>query len=257
MNTKTNRDKQFGQVLAYFINTEKEKLSLLPTIPVPLICKAPLNYKKYRVLTLLDSGSSTNWIAKELLEKLEYVTLGSTKLDVHTLSGKTRKKFKLVEVYYKKNEEIQRIVCYVNDSFTQNLRVPGMLDHIKTSSTEISEEMLNSIVDPSTAKVSHSDLSEGIGLVLCQATVSQIRKGSPKHLEDIDILLEPTIFGTVISGYIPEYLKDQVTSVCNMSTIPTTVNDKQEPRFTESEDYELKQDLQFLGDQEQLGICTE
>merc|ERR1712082_199773 len=42
-----------------------------------------------------------------------------------------------------------------------------------------------------------------------------------------------------------------------MSTIPTVVSDKQEPKFTESEDYELKQDLQFLGDQEYLGICTE
>ena len=149
-----NKDKQFQKVLAYFIDTEETKLSLLPTVPIPLICKYPLKYKKYNVRTLLDSGSSTNWIAEELLEKVEHAKLGSKKLDVYTLSGKIRKNFKIVEVYYYKNKIQQKIVCYVNDSFTQNLKVPGMVEHIHMSGTKIPEDMLDSIVDPNTAEIS-------------------------------------------------------------------------------------------------------
>ena len=119
-----NKDEQFQKVLTYFIDTEETKLSLLPTVPIPLICKYPLKHKKYNVRTLLDSGSSTNWIAKELLEKVEHVKLGSKKLDVYTLSGKIRKNFKIVEVYYYKNKIQQKIICYVNDSFTQKFKSP-------------------------------------------------------------------------------------------------------------------------------------
>ena len=39
--------------------------------------------------------------------------------------------------------------------------------------------------------------------------------------------------------------------------MPRIIDSKQEPRFTECEENELNQDLQFLSDQEHLGICTE
>ena len=63
------------------------------------------NEEQYKVRTLLDSGSMTNWLAKELLEVLNYTHKGHTTLEVYTMTGKTSKKFQLVEVYYTHNEK--------------------------------------------------------------------------------------------------------------------------------------------------------
>ena len=132
-----------------------------------------------------------------------------------------------------------------------------MLEFIKAKNKDVSEDIINSIVDPATAHIDHSSLSKGKGLVLGAEAITRLRNSEPKPLKNISILLEPTIFGTAMSGRVPENLRNQVETVCNFNIVPVIVDSKHEPRFTECEDYELKQDLQFLGDQEHLGICTE
>ena len=71
------------------------EVSLSPTIIIPLLTGDSGN-KYYRVRTLLDSGSGTNWIVVSLLKFIEHTVKGSEMLEVLTFSGKIRKKFPLV-----------------------------------------------------------------------------------------------------------------------------------------------------------------
>ena len=77
--------------MACATNQKEVTLSILPTLPIPL--DSVIRSETYKVLTMLNSGSTTNWIAEGLLEKLQYATIGSTELEVYTLMGKKVKKF--------------------------------------------------------------------------------------------------------------------------------------------------------------------
>ena len=82
--------------MSYFTGQKDAEISLSPTIVMPLLTT---NNKPYTIRTLLDSGSMTNWIAKELLNKVKYTSKGHTLLEVFTMTGKMQKRFQLVEVY--------------------------------------------------------------------------------------------------------------------------------------------------------------
>ena len=60
---------ELGKILSCFIGNKEAEGSLTPTIVMPLQNR---NEGQYKVRTLLDSGSMTNWLAKELLEVLNY-----------------------------------------------------------------------------------------------------------------------------------------------------------------------------------------
>ena len=75
-------------------------------------------------------------------------------------------------------------------------------------------------------------------MVLCSAAITRIRNGASKTLENIGILLEPTIFGTVISGRIPESLRSKTEQVCSFITTPRTVQTLEEHLPTEGADKE-------------------
>ena len=113
----------FKRVMSYFIGQKDAEISLSPTIVIPLLTSQK---KPYKVRTLLDSGSMTNWIAKELLDKLEYTVKGHTLLEVFTMTGKTQKRFQLVEVYYSHDDQEDNLMCYVHDEFTQHITVKGL-----------------------------------------------------------------------------------------------------------------------------------
>ena len=60
-------------------------------------------------------------------------------------------------------------------------------------------------------------------MVLCSAATNRLRDGESKTLKNIEVLLEPTIFGTAMSGKIPEKLRSKTEAACNFATIPRTV----------------------------------
>ena len=103
----------------------------------------------------------------------------------------------------------------MNEKFTQHIRVAGMTNYIKERNEGIPEEIINSLVDPANAEIDHSDISKGVGLVLCSAATARLRSRETILLKDSDIILEPTTFGTTISGKVPESLRSQVETVCN------------------------------------------
>ena len=243
----------FGKVLSCFIGNKDAEVSLTPTIVVPLQNKTDGQYK---VRTLLDSGSMTNWLASELLEVLNYTHKGHTTLEVYTMTGKMSKKFQLVEVYYNYGGTSYNIICYVNDTFTQHITVKGLPKYIEDNSS-ISPSTLQYLSDPATIDVDHKAISKGTGMILCTAAINELRRNKVIHLRGLGIILEPTIFGTAISGRVPEALKASVNTVCAFNIVPKVVSKLKDPLFTidTEEEEELKKNLQFLGNQESLGIC--
>ena len=91
-------NEELKKVMSYFIGQKEADISLLPTVVIPMILA--IQDKQYRIRTLLDSGSMTNWITKGVLKKLKYTTKGHDLLEVNTMTGKVQKRFQLVEVYY-------------------------------------------------------------------------------------------------------------------------------------------------------------
>ena len=182
-------------------------MSLSPTIIIPLRNNTD---ESFRVRALLDSGSGTNWITASILKFVAHKVIGNDILEVVTFSGSVTKKFPLVELYYKDlNNTTWSLLCYVHDTFTRHTSAKGMVDYI-ISNSKIKYDLFDSLVDPASRDVDHSQESLGIGIILCSSTINRIRtKGNVIQIPELEILLEPTIFGVAISGAIPPCLQDQ------------------------------------------------
>ena len=172
MGRNPTQNEGFKKVISYFVGQEEVELSLSPTVVMPLLT---VQDKPYNVRVLMDSGSMTNWLAKDLLDKLNHTVKGHTSLEVYTLTGSTIKKFKLVEIYYYYNGQKHNLTCYVHDAFAQHVTVRGMPEFIRVNSV-LTEDISNSLVDPATQEVDHKDISLGIGLILCTTSSNKIRR---------------------------------------------------------------------------------
>ena len=239
--------------MSYFTGQKDAEISLSPTIVMPLLTT---NNKPYTIRTLLDSGSMTNWIAKELLNKVKYTSKGHTLLEVFTMTGKIQKRFQLVEVYYNHKDKNENLMCYVHSDFTKHITVKGLPEHIKCNS-DVTQEQFEQIIDPATPDVDHRDISLGIGIILCTSSMNKLRtEEAVIHLKGLNILLEPTIFGIVVSGEVPQALRGSVNTVCGHNIVPRLVFKVTEPLFRteEGEEEALRENLHFLGSQESLGI---
>ena len=193
---------ELKKVMSYFIGQKEADISLLPTVVIPMI--SVIQDRQYRIRTLLDSGSMTNWITRGVLKKLKYTTKGHDLLEVNTMTGKVQKRFQLVEVYYIYNKVVNGVTCYVHEEFTKYVTIKGLPDYIKKNSN-ISQEQLAKIVDPATHNVDHKDISLGIGMILCNSVVNKISSSDTViKLKALNLRLEPTIFGTAVSGEVPK-----------------------------------------------------
>ena len=233
-------------------NARQAEMSLSPTLVFPLLDN---NDHKFRVRTLLDPGSGTNWIVSDILSKVSYSKVGSEVLEVVTFSGNVKRKFQLVEVYYE-NEQQERLAlrCYVIDEFTRHIAVKGMLSHIVANSPE-KHELFDYMVDPASKDVDHTD-NQGIGIILCSNSINKIRKSEGIVLiPTLNILLEPTIFGVAISGEIPSFLRAYVDVIQANHIVPRLVKQIIDPELCVFEDETtLRQDIDFIWGQDMLGI---
>ena len=184
-------------------NASQAEVSLSPTIIFPLINERG---QCFRVRTLLDPGSGTNWIVKDLLSKVSYTKVGSEVLEVVTFSDTVKRKFHLVEVYYH-NEKQEKVAlrCYVIDDYTRHIAVKGMLSHIVTNSLD-SHELFKYMIDPASDSIDHKT-NPGIGMILCSSSINKIRnKEKIVHIATLNILLDPTFFGVAKVGKFPYFL---------------------------------------------------
>ena len=226
-------------------------MSLSPTIVFPLNCVNNV----YRVRTLLDPGSGTNWIAKGVLPFVEYTSVGSELLEVVTFNDEVQQKFQLVEVYYKDLcGDKQALRCFVVSNFTRNVVVSNILDYIINNSPE-QLDIFQQMIDPASREVDHFKTSQGIGLILSSSGINKIRAdGKVTLLRSLGILLEPTIFGVAVSGKIPDALLPNVKQVQVNFIAPRLKCSVNSDLFHSEDDAPLKQDIDFLWDQEILGV---
>ena len=186
-------------------NAKEGILSITPTIIVPLIASSGLS--PFRVRTLLDSGSNTNWILSSILSQISHQVIGSETMEVSTFQGITKKTYQVIEVYYRHHSKEGSITCYVHDTTVRHIAVKGMVNHIiSNSSNKLS--IFNQLVDPATNGIDHND-HPGIAMILSPSAINQLRDPHQEitYLKEVDILLHPTKFGVAISGTIPNHLR--------------------------------------------------
>ena len=232
------------------------EVSLSPTIIMPLITD-DLNNRFYRVRTLMDSGSGTNWIVVSLLKFLTHTVKGTEMLEVVTFEGIIKRKFPLVEVLYPlPNGKTANIMCYAHDSFTRHVAVKGMVEYVEKEFK--TSDLLPKLSDPASMEIDHRSISPGIGLILCSSTTNRIRTKPVVSIQEIGILLEPTLFGVAISGAIPHKLRAPQQTILAGNIAPKLVNNYQDPRlFLAKDDVPLPEDISFMWGQETLGIRPE
>ena len=237
-------------------NSMEAEVSLSPTIFIPLISN---NDGTFKVRTLLDPGSGTNWIVVSLLKFVKHTVKGSETLEVVTFSGSIRKRFPLVELLYKlPNGKAANIMCYVNDNYTRHIAPKGMLDYIiKKAKTKHS--IFSNLVDPASLEADHGRDNQGIGLILCSSSINKLRTSEGIiPIPELDILLEPTIFGVAISGAIPSSLRHPDNIIMANNIAPKLIGNHQDPRlFLAKEEVTLPEDVDFMWGQETLGIQPE
>ena len=171
------------------------RFSFLPTIILPLYQAKDSTYK---VRTLLDSGAGHSWIAKAVLNNINYTRMPSQKLTIGTLTGSVKRKCNMVQVYFHTNTLVP-IECFVLDDFIEHIMVYGIKNYLREE-TNLTTNIIDSIVDPSENKVDHANISLGTALVLSNAATALIcpRESTRLNLIEHRLFLEPTIFGTAL-----------------------------------------------------------
>ena len=250
-------NEEIKNVMSYFIGKKEADISLLPTVIIPLV--SSIKGKQYRVRSLLDSGSMTNWITKGLLKMLRYTVKGNNLLELNTMTGTVQKRFQLVEVYYRYENTEYNVTCYVHEDFTKYATVKGLPEYIQKNSN-ITQEQMNKIIDPASKNVDHGNISLGVGMILGTSMINRISLDEKViKLKGLNLKLEPTIFGTTVSGEVPQLLRSNFNTFCAYNTIPRLVEKAREPLFRteDAEEEQRKEDLHFLNCQESLGINSE
>ena len=172
-----------------YINSGKDVMSMSPTLIIPL---QTAQQNKFKVRTLLDSGSGTNWIVKNILQHVHHTKKGSEILEVHSFHGAVKKKYQLVDVYYiDQHNNSQAITCYVHDSYVRHICL-DMTTYLQSEYPNVKPYTLPcAISDPGDKGVDHGHESQGIGMVLCPASTNRLRTSHGiVHINELDILLE-------------------------------------------------------------------
>ena len=203
--------------------------TITPTVIVPVKTEKEQSFK---IRTLLDSGSSANWITRDMLQFIKHESLGTCKVTVHHFGGVKSQKFQVVKIYIDTKNSLFKnkvdnkykdqisIDCFVSEDFTFHRLVPGIIDYIRENYT-LSEYVLNRIIEPDSLDISHANIHRGTGLILGNSVKIKImgRKSTNIRLSRINLLLEQTIFGYVVSGTIPDKLMSKTNNITENSKI--------------------------------------
>ena len=201
---------------------DKENCEFSPSLIIPL------NNRKgngiYRVRTLIDSGSGSSWIAKDILPKITYTLLGHKKLRVRTFGQEVEDNFKIVQIYFENHNTKYAVNCYVINNFLKHILVKGLKDYLRKH-CKLSEQVFSRIVDPTDCEIDHRDINEGTGLVLSNEDVCLITKETNSRLclKDKRLILDDTYFGITVSGKVPNSLLKETHIVQSNWAIPRIV----------------------------------
>ena len=218
------------ETIHQLVNVSKEaETSISPVLIVPVLTN---DGRYFKVKTLLDSGSTTNWISRKVLHKVKHNIKGNKTLEVFTFGGQIKQSFPLAEIYIHDDKgKDKKITCYVQEEYTEHVTVDGICSYIDFNHTT-PYKLSKPIVNPSSVEVDHTDAPNSIGMIFCSSTINSLRTDEPiTLLPELKILLEPTVFGTAISGSVPHCLKsqDHLASKHNVAVKP--VSEVSEPNL--------------------------
>ena len=243
--------------------------SICPAIVFPLLASStPLmrgaranSYVNncFNARTLLDSGSSTSWIAPEILSKVKHQIIGTAILNVKTFNNQGRERYKLVEVYTN-NKIIPSFRCFVMKSPSEAQIIPNLKEYLYKYFLENpnNKENFQNWNDPYDSNNIDHD-STTYGLIVSSSVINKIKRNDNYVVHDkklgLEVLMENTCFGHTVSGQVPNKFGNQIShnsykTQIDMPVIDTP--DKQEYLF--SEDHKLKNDLSIIWDKETMGI---
>ena len=145
--------------------------------------------------TLIDSGSGSSWIAKDILPKINYKLIGHKQLRVRTFGQEIEKRFKIVQIYFENHNTKYAVKCYVIENFLKHILVKGLKDYLRKN-TQLSPQVISRVIDPTENEIDHKDINEGTGLVLSNEDACIITKESNSRLctSEPAFIVNKTIF---------------------------------------------------------------
>ena len=187
-------------------DAKKVELQVSPTLIINLIRKGKSN-NTFKTRTLLDTGSGHNWCHKDLLNCVEYNSLGSILMSVQVFEGNRRRRFQYVEIFYTVNNQRGSLRCFVTDQLACFNNVEGL------SKYAIEQLKDYPVVDPS-QHCDHDKGQKGIALILGPFASMKLRNKQETMLYSGNLLYEPyktgKSTGYVYSGLIPKHLNNSV-----------------------------------------------
>ena len=151
------------------VNFSKEaETSISPMLIVPIVTN---DGRYFKVKTLLDSGSNTNWITREVLNKVKHTIKCNKKLAVFTFNGQIIQSFPLAEIsVHDEQGKVKKIMCYVMDRYTDYATAEGICQYINFNHTT-PYSLSKPLVDPASIEVDHKDAPNSIGMIFCSSTI--------------------------------------------------------------------------------------
>ena len=74
-----------------------------------------MHQNRFRARALLDSGSGTNFVSKDILPLLQYESLGSRELELSGINSTQRDRYELVRIFILSEQcPIKTLKCYVH-----------------------------------------------------------------------------------------------------------------------------------------------
>ena len=92
------------------------ELQVSPITQVDLVRPEGQN-GSYKVRTLLDSGTGTNWCHSDLLKHVQYNDLGSVVMQVQVFEGFRKKRYQYVNLFYTINGLMGTLRCFVTSQY--------------------------------------------------------------------------------------------------------------------------------------------
>ena len=188
----------------------------------------------------------------------------SQTLTIGTLNGTVKRNCKLVQIYFRTDKVIP-VECFVLDDFVEHIMVRGLKDYLRLE-TDLKEQQIENIIEPSDNRVDHANISNGTALVLSSAATALLcpRVSMKTNLKEHKLILEPTIFGTALSGEIPSRLRTHSRVVQAMCATPKVheehaIIDDSADEIHNMLGYRkevLEDEIKFLWDKYTLGIFT-
>ena len=256
-----------------YLDDRKFDASICPTLVVPLEASSTFltrgsnvyssvnNVYSFNVRALMDSGSSTCWIAPDILDYVKHQTIGNITLNVKTFNSKEREKYKLVEIYTN-SQYLPSFRCFVMKKPSEAQIIGNLNENLIEyfSKHREKENLLSDWINPYDHNNIDHDVYDSVnyGLILSSSVINKIVFNKKFEVKDcdigVDVLLTKTCFGVTVSGNIPP--KRNRFSHINYKTqveIPI-VDMPYAPEHLFSEDHCLRNELSILWDKETLGI---